>query len=91
MYVCIINQCFKEFYCVRFMAEPDLSPLVLAGKSDLISGSEIQTPLVGTVADVDKLQNELPELPMQTRLRLNTQYGIVCGQICLKGSSTPKI
>ena len=63
---------------IRFMAEPDLAPLVLSGKDDLLSGSEIQYQSVGTATDVDKLRSKLPELPMQTRSRLKTQYGVCC-------------
>ena len=59
------------------MAEPDLTPLVLTGKDILLSGSEVQPPLTDTITDVDKLRSELPELPMQTRSRLNAQYGII--------------
>ena len=55
------------------MAEPDLAPLVLAGKNTLLSGSEILTE---AIINVDELQSELPELPMQTRSRMKTQYGI---------------
>ena len=55
------------------MAEPDLAPLVLAGKNTLLSGSEILTE---AIINVDELQSELPELPMQTRSRLKIQYGI---------------
>ena len=58
------------------MAEPDLAPLVLAGKDALLSGSETQCSLTGNIADVDKLRSDLPELPMQTRSKLNTQYGV---------------
>lgn len=58
------------------MAEPDLAPLVLAGKDVLLSGSETQRPSAGNIADVDKLRSDLPELPMKTRSRLNTQYGV---------------
>ena len=56
------------------MAEPDLAPLVLAGKNTLLSGSEILTE---AIINVDELQSELPELPLQTRSRLKTQYGII--------------
>jgi len=59
------------------MAEPDLGPVVLAGEYNLLSGSEIQFPLSRNITDVDKLQSKLPELPMQTRSRLNAQYGII--------------
>ena len=58
------------------MAEPDLAPLVLAGKDVLLSGSEIQNPLAGNITDVDKLRSDLPELPVQTRSMLNTQFGV---------------
>ena len=79
------------------MAEPDLAPLVLAGKDVLLSVSETQCSLAGNIADVDKLRSDLPELPMQTRSRLNTQYGmhnfyvIVCMyklQLCVKDKGT---
>ena len=63
-----------RYYVVRFMAEPDLAPLVLTGKNTLLSGSEILTE---AIVNVDKLQSELPELPMQTRSKLNTQYGMM--------------
>ena len=56
----------------RFMAEPDLAPLVLAGNDTSLASSDSHTE--GSV-DVDVLRRDLPELPMQTRLRLKTQYG----------------
>ena len=59
------------------MAEPDLAPLVLAGQNFSLSGSEISLQFARTVIDVDILKSQLPELPMQTRSRLNTQYGTV--------------
>ena len=59
------------------MAEPDLGPVVLAGRYNLLFGSEIQSQLSRTITDIDKLRSELPELPMQTRSRLNAQYGII--------------
>ena len=66
------------------MAEPDLAPLVLAG--DDISLTSIDNPVMLTEGsvDVDLLRRDLPELPMQTRLRLNTQYGnYSCMYMCL--------
>ena len=65
------------------MAEPDLAPLVLAGKDILLSGSEIQYPLAGNITDVDELRTELPELPMQTRSKLNTKYGVYYFYDCM--------
>lgn len=56
------------------MSEPDLAPLVLTGKNAFLSESEMPTEVI---VNVDKLQSKLPELPMQTRSRLNTQYGII--------------
>ena len=58
------------------MAEPDLAPLVLTGKDVLLPGSETQRQLAGNITDVDKLRSDLPELPMQTRSKLNAQYGM---------------
>ena len=57
------------------MAEPDLAPLVLAG--DDVSLTSIDNPVMLTEGsvDVDLLRRDLPELPMQTRSRLNIQYG----------------
>ena len=56
------------------MPEPDLAPLVLTGENAFLSESEMPTEVI---VNVDKLRSKLPELPMQTRSRLNTQYGII--------------
>lgn len=89
VYACIPITFSMEFYYVRFMAEPDLAPLVLAGKDVSLSGSEIEFPLAETITNVDKLRSGLPELPMQTRSKLNAQYGIILICLCMYNHSVP--
>ncbi|XP_065899013.1 glutamyl-tRNA(Gln) amidotransferase subunit B, mitochondrial-like [Dysidea avara] len=60
----------------RFMAEPDLAPLVLTGNDISLTNLDKPITLTEGNVDVDLLRRILPELPMQTRSRLNTQYGL---------------
>ena len=59
------------------MAEPDLAPLVLTGNDISLTNLDKPITLTEGNVDVDLLRRILPELPMQTRSRLNTQYGNV--------------
>jgi len=69
------------------MAEPDLAPLVLVGDDASLTSVDNSIMLTESSVDVDLLRRDLPELPMQTRLRLNAQYGTVsihveCTSVC---------
>ncbi|XP_005607875.1 glutamyl-tRNA(Gln) amidotransferase subunit B, mitochondrial isoform X2 [Equus przewalskii] len=56
----------------RFMPEPNLPPLLLYDTESLPAGADPQQ-----VIDIDRIREQLPELPSVTREKLVQQYGML--------------
>uniref|UniRef100_A0A8C9KXY6 Glutamyl-tRNA(Gln) amidotransferase subunit B, mitochondrial n=1 Tax=Panthera tigris altaica TaxID=74533 RepID=A0A8C9KXY6_PANTA len=56
----------------RFMPEPNLPPLLLYDTASLPAGADPQQ-----VINIDRIREQLPELPSETREKLIQQYGIL--------------
>uniref|UniRef100_A0ABI7Y2A6 Glutamyl-tRNA(Gln) amidotransferase subunit B, mitochondrial n=1 Tax=Felis catus TaxID=9685 RepID=A0ABI7Y2A6_FELCA len=68
----ILNETRSFDYKLGFMPEPNLPPLLLYDTASLPAGADPQQ-----VINIDRIREQLPELPSETREKLIQQYGIL--------------
>ena len=66
----------EKVHDYRFMPEPNLPPLVIYTNETLPR----QTGVHEKVVNIDEVRQQLPEIPDQTRQRLQHQYNFSLGQ-----------